>query len=124
MNNPIPFINKLHLLYKYRGLFKVLYDNFKLKLKKSYPSFSKITELIENKVNLKRLEVSLRKKKAEMRSLGQPKSNLNALLTTSALEAFIKKKRKFPDSKELKFIFEILGKKVLPKLAKVIGLTP
>ncbi len=25
MNNPIPFINKLHLLYKYRGLFKVLY---------------------------------------------------------------------------------------------------
>jgi hypothetical protein len=96
------------------------YDNFKLKIEKEFPEFLKIFIEIEKEIDIKGAKIFLKKKEDELKKIGKPIEDFDALIMTKGMEVYVQVKKKLPVGQDLKKLTKTAADEVLPKISKEI----
>lgn len=102
---------------------RVFYEKFKTKLSRDFPEFKKISVQIENIIDYNKLKKYVDVKKRKIKNLNKKKVNLSTILNTALLKSILKKKRTFPNVKELQKTSKPLLVKFLDLYSKEVKLT-
>jgi hypothetical protein len=89
------------------------YDNFKLKIEKEFPEFLKIFIEIEKEIDIKEIKSFLMKKEDELKKIGKPVEDFNAIIITKGLEVYVQEKKEIPIGQNLKKFIKILSDEAL-----------
>ena len=113
---------RLAISLKFNKVDERYYHSFKDQIKKDFPELLKLIIEIEETINIKEAGKYLRNKEREMRKSGKPDDkDINSVFLTKALEVWIRKEHRLPDSDNLERIVKVLGKNVLPKFSKEVA---
>lgn len=96
------------------------YLNFKARLNKDYPDFSKLLSEIEKEIDIKKTKEYLNKKVKAIKNFGKSDKDIHSLYLTSNLEAYVKLEKKLPLGESLTKLIRIATKKGLLEISKSI----
>lgn len=110
----------LSLSVKNKNFDEKFYNDFKIRMKKDFPTFQKIIEEIEKEIDLRKAKGYLKEKAKEIKKSGKTVKDLNLIFMTAIIESLVQKEKCFPINKKLDKLVKAILKEIVPDFSQII----